>query len=67
MDPSEVTLLGWVHKESTESTPASKKKSDQSPKATSKKKSSSEPRSDELKDLDEKWVERFARLEAMLL
>ena len=33
----------------------------------SKKKSSSKPRSGELKDLDEKWTERFARLEAMLL
>ena len=65
---SEVTLLRWVHKESTESTPASKKKkSDQSPKASSKKKSSSKPRSDELKDLDEKWGKHFASLEAMLL
>ena len=71
VDPSEVTLLGQVHKESAsaESTPASKKKkrADQSPKASSKKNSSSKPRSDELKDLDEKWSERFARLEAMLI
>ena len=60
--------MGRVHKESTESTPASKKKkSDHSPKASSKMKSSNKPRSDELKDLDEKWGERFARLEAMLL
>ena len=41
VDPSEVTLLGRVHKESAsvESTPASKKKkrSDESPKPSSKK------------------------------
>ena len=49
-------------------TPAGKKKRiDNSPNPSSKKKSSSKPRSDELKDLDEKWTERFARLEAMLL
>ena len=73
VDPSEVTLLGWVHKESAsvESTPASKKKKkkrpDESPKPSNKKKSSSKPRSDEFKDLDKKWAERFARPEAMLL
>ena len=70
VDPSEVTLLGWVRKESasTESTPATKKKrTDQSPKARSKKKYSSKPKSDELKDLYEKWSECFARLEAMLV
>ena len=49
-------------------TPAGKKKrTDDSPKPSSKKKSSSKPRSDELKDLDEKWTEHFSRLEAMLL
>ena len=68
VDPSDVTLLGRVHKEyASESTPASKKKTDHSPKASSKKKSSSKPRSDEIKDLDKKWTERFARLEAMLV
>ena len=69
MDPSEVTLLGRVHKESaSESMPASKKKkTDHSPKASSKKKSSSKPRCDEIKDLDVKWTERFARLEPMLV
>ena len=62
-------MLGRVHKESGDSTPVSKKKkADHSPKVSSKKKaSSSKPRSDELKDLDEKWAERFARLEAMLV
>ena len=70
VDPSEVTLLGLVHKESASGeSPASKKKkrADESPKTSSKKKSSSKPRSDELKDLDEKWAEHFARLEAILL
>ena len=43
-------------------TPAGKKKrTDYSPKPSSKKKYSSK-----LRDLDEKWGERFARLEAML-
>ena len=71
VEPSEVTLLGRVHKESAfvESTPPGKKKkrSDDSPKPSSKKKSSSKPRSDGLKDLDEKRSEHCARLEAMLL
>ena len=59
MDPSEVTLLGRVHKESSaDSTPASKKKKADpfpTPKASSKKNSSSKSRSDDIKDLDEKW------------
>ena len=70
MDPSEVTLLGRVHKESASGeSPASKKKkrADESPKTSSRKKSSSKPRSDELKDRDEKWAERFTRLEAILV
>ena len=65
MDPSEVTLLGRVHKESASGeSPASKKKkrADESPKTRSRK-----PRFDELKDLDEKWAECFAILEAMLV
>ena len=71
VDPSEVTLLGRVQRESSaDSTPASnKKKADPSPtpKASSKKKFSRQSRSDDIKDLDEKWSERFARLEAMLV
>ena len=71
VDPSEVTLLGRVEGEkaaSVESAPSSKKKkrTDDSPKP-SKKKSSSKPTSDDLKSLDEKWCQRFAGLEAMLL
>ena len=51
----------------TETTPAGKKKrSDDSPKP-SKKKSSSKPTSDDLRSLDDKWSQMFARLEAMLL
>ena len=68
--PSDVSVLGRVHKESDGSSPASKKKrADPSPtpKASSKKKSSSKSRSDDLKELDEKWSEHFARLEAMLV
>ena len=70
-DPADVSVLGRVHKESKGSSPASKKKrADPSPtpKASSKKKSSSsKSRSDDIKDLDEKWSECFVRLEAMLV
>ena len=69
VDPSDVSVLERVHKESDGSSPASKKKADPSPtpKANSKKKSSSKSRSDDLKELDQKCCERFARLEAMLV
>ena len=70
MDPADVSVLRQVYKESDGSSPASKKKrADPSPtpKASSKKKSSSKSRSDGLKELDEKWCEHFARLEAMLV
>ena len=71
MDPADVSVLGWVHKESDGSSPAGKKKradSSPTPKAGSKKKfSSSKSGSDDIKDLDEKWSERFSILEAMLV
>ena len=70
VDPSQVSVLGQVDGEKAvgkSETPARKKKTDESPKPRSEKKSSSKPRSDELKQLDEKWTERFSRLEAMLL
>ena len=70
VDPADVSVLGRVHKESDGSSPASKRKrADPSPtpKASSKKKSNSKSRSDDLKELDEKWCERFARLETMLV
>ena len=71
MDPSQVTVLGRVDREKAvktpETTPAGKKKhSDASPKP-SKKRSSSKPSTEDLKTLDDKWAERFARLEAMIL
>ena len=51
---------------SVECTPKQKKRSDGSPRS-SKRKHSSKPTSDDLKSLDDKWSERFSRLEAMLL
>ena len=70
VDPSDVTLLGWVSTDkpsSVESTPKQKKKhSDGSPRS-SKRKHSNKPTSDYLKSLDDKWSQRFLRLEAMLL
>ena len=72
VDPTDVSVLGQVHKESDGSSPASKKKRanpSPTPKACSKKKSSSSSKSryDDIKDRDEKWSERFSRLEAMLV
>ena len=71
VDPSQVSVWVRVDGEKTSKkseTPAGKKKHiDESPKPSNKKKSSSKPRSDELRDLDEKFSERFLRLEAMLL
>ena len=71
VDPLQVSVFGQVDGEKSvnkSGTPAGKKKeTDESPKHSSKKKSSSKSRSDELKDLDEKWTERFSRLESMLL
>ena len=71
MDPADVSVLGRVHKESDGSSASKKKRVDPSPtpKASSKKKSSSssKSRSDDIKDLDEKWSERFSRLEVMLV
>ena len=69
VDPSDVTPLGRVSTDklsSVECTPKQKKCSDGSP-SSSKCKHSSKPTSDDLKSLDDKWSERFSRLEAMLL
>ena len=69
MDPSDVTLLGRVSCDkspSIDSTPKKKKRSDGSPRS-SKRKHSSKPTSDDLKSLDDKWSERFSRLETMLI
>ena len=70
MDPSKVTPLGRVEGEKagkiTETTPAGKKRSDDSPKP-SKSKFNSKPTSGDLRSLDDEWSQRFARHEAMLL
>ena len=67
VDPSEGTLLVSTDKPpSVESTPKKKKRSDGSPKS-SKRRHSSKPTSDDLKSLDDKWNERFSRLEVLLL
>ena len=63
-------MLGKVEKvKAVHSTPTTKKtKRSESPKpSASKKKSSSSKPAEDLKQLDEKWAERFSRLEAMLL
>ena len=68
-----MSVLGKVEGDKVvqpETTPAAKKsKCSSSPKssASKKKSSSSRPSSDDLKQLDDKWAERFSRLEAMLL
>ena len=77
MDPLHVSILGRVEGEKAvvqpETTPAGKKKKRSnspkpSPRSSKKKPStSSRPSSGDLKNLDDKWAERFARLEAMLL
>ena len=72
--PSHVSVLGKVEGEKAvqpETTPAAaKKKHSDSPKPSANKKkpcSSSRPSSEDLKNLDDKWAERFARLKAILL
>ena len=75
VDPSHVSILGKVEGEKAnvkpETTPAGKKKRSDTPKpsprSSKKPSTSSRPSSEDLKNLDNKWAERFARLEAMLL
>ena len=73
VDPSHVRVLGKVEGGKAvkpETTPAVKKsKHSESPKTASKKNSSSssKPSAEDLQKLDDKWAERFSRLEAMLL
>ena len=69
VDPADCKLLGKVEGNRVLETPANKKKKSSSkdvPKA-SKKKASKSTASDDLNSLDEKWSQRFARLEAMIL
>ena len=75
VDPGHISVLGKVEKvKAAQSTPttAKKTKRSESPKparsqASKKKSSSSRPSAEDLKQLDDKWAERFSRLEAMLL
>ena len=70
VDPAHVGVLGKVEKvKGVQSTPTKKTKRSESPKpsASKKKSSSSRPSTEDLKQLDDKWAERFSRLEAMLL
>ena len=70
VDPAHVTVLARVEKvKAVQSTPTTKKtKRSESPKpSASKKRSSSKPSAEDLKNLDDKWAERFSRLEAMIL
>ena len=69
VDPADCKLLGKVEGNRVLETPANiKKKSSfkDVPKA-SKKKTSKSTASDDLNSVDEKWSQRFARLEAMIL
>ena len=77
MDPAHVSVLGKVEGEKAnvklETSSAGKKNKRSispkpSPRSSKKKPStSSRPSSEDLKNLDDKWAEKFARLEAMLL
>ena len=75
VDPSHVSVLGKVEGEKANVKPettsaGNKKKRSDSPRPSprsSKKKPSSRPSSEDLKNRDDKWAERYARLEAMLL
>ena len=72
VDPAHVSVLGKVEKvQAVQSTPTTAKKTKPSespePSANKKKSSSSRPSAENLKQLDDKWAERFSRLEAMLL
>ena len=70
MDPAHVSVLGKVEKvKAVQTTPSKKTKRSESPKpsASKKRSSSSRPTSEDLQHLDDKWGERFSRLEAMLL
>ena len=69
VDPAHVSVLGKVEKvKAVHSTPSKKTKRSESPKpSASKKRSSSRPSAEDLQQLDDKWAERFSRLEAMLL
>ena len=66
MDPAHVSV---EKVKAVQSTPTKKTKRSESPKPSASKKRSSSSRqsTEDLKQLDDKWAERFSRLEAMLL
>ena len=70
-DPAHVNVLGKVEKvkavQSTPTTKKTKRSEPPKPSASKKRSSSSRPSAEDLKELDDKWAERFSRLEAMLL
>ena len=66
VDPAHVSLLGKVEKvKAVQSTPTKKTKRSESPKpsASKKRSSSSRPSAEDLKQLNDKWAERFSRLD----
>ena len=70
VDPAHVSVLGKVEKvKAVQTTPSKKMKRSESPKPSASKKraSSSRPTTEDLQHLDDKWGERFSRLEAFLL
>ena len=70
VDPAHISILGKVEKvKAVQTTPSKKTKRSESPKpsASKKRSSSSRPTTEDLQHLDDKWGERFSRLEAMLL
>ena len=73
MDPAHVSVLGKVekvkatHPQSSPTTKKTKRSDSPKPSASKKRSSSSRPSADDLKQLDDKWAERFSRLEEMLL
>ena len=71
VDPAHVSVLGKVEKvKAVQSAPTAKKtKRSESPKPSASKKKSStrRPSAEDLKQLEDKWAERFSRHEALLL
>ena len=68
VDPAHVSVLARVEKvKDVQPTPTSKKTKRRESPSASKKRSSSKPSAEDLKNLDDKWAERFSRLEAMIL
>ena len=70
MDPSTVSVIGVVGAASSEKSPVppeKKTKKDKAPVKAKKDKASTSAAVDRFSELDQKWSERFNRLEALLL